>query len=188
MERDHMKITKTIVFAACAAASSAAMAGGFVLEIEDNNSLATAHHLGMFDIPGGSLVVEGTITEGDVDWFEFTLNNTASLSFFGAFGSGDGIMQIVSAGGDVLAFDDDSGVGFMPAIQIESLSAGSYFIGFSGFGDVDSSSVDSDELADGLGHSQDIGYKLNIGFSVVPAPGALALLGMGGMVATRRRR
>ena len=183
-----MKMTKTIVTAAFAAVSCSAFAGGFFLESEDNNSMATANDIGMFDIPGGSIAIEGLISEGDVDWYTFSLNNTASLSFFAAFGSGDGVMQIVSAGGDVLAFDDDSGVGFMPAIQIEDLLAGSYFIGFSGFGDVDSSSVDSDELADGLGHSESIAYKLNVGFSVVPTPGSLALLGMGGIVATRRRR
>jgi hypothetical protein len=97
-------------------------------------------------------------------------------------------MQIATGAGDVIAFDDDSGVGLMPALQIENLAAGTYYIGFSGFGDVDSSSVDSDELADGLGHDENFAYKLSIGFSVVPAPGAMALLGMGGMVMTRRRR
>ena len=97
-------------------------------------------------------------------------------------------MQIVSAGGDVIAFDDDSGVGFMPALQIENLAAGTYFIGLSGYEDVDATSVDTDELADGLGHSENFSYKLNAGFSVVPAPGAMALFGLGGILMTKRRR
>ncbi len=76
----------------------------------------------------------------------------------------------------------------MPAIQIESLAAGTYYVGLSGYEDVDSSSVDSDELADGLGHSENFGYKLSVGFTIIPAPGAMALMGMGGLMMARRRR
>jgi len=184
---------KTCILTASLAAAglaSAATAGSFFSETEDNNTLALANSLGSFDQPGGSIAIQGTLVEGDVDWFSFTLDNTASLSFFAAFtsSSGDGIMQIVADGGDVLAFDDDSGVGLMPAIQLSDLAAGTYFLGFSGFGDVDGTSVDSDELADGLGHSEDFAYKISVGFTVVPAPGSLALLGLGGAVAIRRRR
>lgn len=181
-----MKIM-TLGIAACA---TVANAGAFFSEVEDNNSIAMANDIGSFDTPGGSVAVDGTITRSDVDWFSFTLDNTASLSFFAAFsvGNGDGIMQLVTDTGDVIAFDDDSGVGLMPAIQVENLAAGTYYLAFGGFGDVDSTSVDTDELADGLSHTEDFGYKLSIGFSIVPAPGALALFGMGGIVMTRRRR
>lgn len=177
----------TIGLAACATVASA---GTFFSEVEDNNSIALANDIGVFDAPGGSVAIDGTITRSDVDWFSFTLNQTASLSFFAAFsvGDGDGIMQLVTDSGDVIAFDDDSGVGLMPAIQVADLDAGTYYIAFSGFGDVDSTSVDTDELADGLSHTEDFGYKLSVGFSIVPAPGALALLGLGGAVMTRRRR
>ena len=178
----------TILCAALATLAGSAQAG-FFSESEDNNTLALANDIGSFGAPGGSAVIDGVLDINDVDWFMFTLTDTASLSVFSAFGAnGDGLMQIVTAGGDVIAFDDDSGVGLMPAIQIENLAAGTYYMGFSGFGDVDSGSVDSDELADGLGHQENFGYKLTVGFSVVPAPGALALLGMGGVVMTRRRR
>ena len=177
--------------AALAAFSTVASAGAFFSEVEDNNTIAMANDIGTFDQPGGSVAIDGAISEGDVDWFSFTLNNTASLSFFAGFassGGSDGIMQIVAEGGDVIAFDDDSGIGFMPAIQLENLDAGTYYIGFSGFGDVDSSSVDTDELADGGGHSEDFGYKISVGFTIVPAPGAMALMGMGGLMIARRRR
>ena len=180
-----------LITTAIAAFSTAASAGAFFNEVEDNNTIAMANDVGTFDIPGGSVAIDGTIGPGDVDWFSFTLNNTASLSFFAGFassGGADGIMQVVSSTGDVLAFDDDSGVGFMPAIQLENLNAGTYYIGFSGFGDVDDSSVLSDELADGLGHQEDFGYKISVGFTIVPAPGAMALMGMGGILITRRRR
>ncbi len=172
------------------ACATVASAGTFFSETEDNNSLALADDIGTFSFPGGSVAIDGTLSEGDVDWFAFTLTDMASLSFFAAFtaGDGDGIMQLVTSSGDVIAFDDDSGIGLMPAIQVANLAAGDYYIGFSGFGDVDSGSVDSDELADGLGHDEDFGYKLSIGFSIVPAPGAMALFGMGGIMMTRRRR
>jgi hypothetical protein len=183
-----MKIT--IMTLGLAAVATVASAGGFFSETEDNNTLALANDLGNFDVPGGSIAIDGVLGDNDVDWYSFTLNNTASLSFFAAFtaGDGDGIMQIVDAGGDVIAFDDDSGIGLMPALSIASLDAGTYYIGFSGFGDVDFDSIDTDELADGAGHQENFGYKLSVGFSIVPAPGSLALLGMGGMMIARRRR
>lgn len=184
-----MKLTQTIAIMACGALSCTAFGGGIFLESEDNDSMMMANDIGIFDVPGGSIVIEGILSDNDVDWFSFTLNDTASLSFFAAFGaSGDGLMQIVTDGGDVIAFDDNSGAGFMPTIQLFDLDAGTYHIGFSGFGDIDAGSVDSDELADGIGHTENFAYKLSVGFSVVPAPSGLALLGMGGMVATRRRR
>lgn len=181
-----MKIMTT----ALAATATVASAGAFMSEVEDNNTLALANDIGTFSDPGGSVAIDGTLTVGDVDWFSFTLTQDASLSFFAAFsaGDGDGVMQLVTGAGDVIAFDDDSGVGLMPALQVENLVAGDYYIGFSGFGDVDSTSIDSDELADGSGHDEDFGYKLSVGFSIVPAPGSLALLGLGGMVMTQRRR
>ncbi len=164
---------------------------GIISESEDNNTLATANDLGIFSAPGGTVAIDGVIGDNDVDWFSFTINDLASLSFFAGFSAtsgADGVMQIVTAGGDVIAFDDDSGIGLMPAIQIVDLTAGTYYMGISGFGDVGFGSVDSDELADGIGHAQNFGYKISVGFTIIPAPGALALLGMGGLIVSRRRR
>ncbi len=180
----------TVCYMAVAALASVAHAGIFS-EVESNNTLATANDLGVFNYPGGSVAIDGTITNGDVDWFSFTLTDTATLSFFASFsasGGADGVMQIATVGGDVIAFDDDSGFGFMPAIQLVNLTAGTYHIGLTGFGDVDAGSVGSDDLADGIGHTQDFAYKISVGFTIVPAPGALALFGLGGLVASRRRR
>jgi len=178
-----------------AALATTAQAGGFFSEMESNDTLALANDVGVFDAPGGSLLVEGVLDVGDVDWFSFTLADTASFSVFALFSSSDsdGLMQVVTAGGDVIAFDDDSGIDLMPAIQLADLSAGTYFVGISGFGDVDSSSVDTDELADGHfdtgePHAETFGYKLNIGFTIVPAPGSLALCGIGGVMIARRKR
>ncbi len=183
------KQMKYMSIIAIAALSGSAMAG-IISETESNNTLGTANDIGTFAAPGGSIAIDGVLGANDVDWYSFTLSEDASLTFIAAFGpsTGDGMMQIVAAGGDVIAFDDDSGVGLMPAIQLEDLSAGIYYIGFSGYEDVDATSVDTDELADGQGHSENFAYKLNVGFTIVPAPGALALAGMGGLVAARRKR
>ena len=108
-----------------AACATVASAGTFFSEIEDNNTLALANDIGTFSAPGGSVAIDGTLSEGDVDWFAFSLTDSASLSFFAAFsaGDGDGIMQLVTGAGDVIAFDDDSGVGLMPAIQVADLAS-----------------------------------------------------------------
>lgn len=180
---------KTLSLFALACLAGTSVAGVFG-ETESNNTLATANHIGNFAAPGGSELISGVLGVGDVDWYSFTLAQASYLSVFAAFGdiSGDGALQIVTSGGDVIAFDDDSGVGLMPALQLVDLAAGTYYIGFSGFGDADSDSVDTDELFDGIGHDESFGYKLSVGFSIVPAPASAALLGMGGLVAARRRR
>jgi hypothetical protein len=40
----------------------------------------------------------------------------------------------------------------------------------------------------GTGHGENFTYKLLCGFNVVLTPDALALMGMGGLLAARRRR
>lgn len=181
-----MKTAALMVGLAMAAGTATA---GLFSESESNNTLATANFVGSFGFPGGSVIIDGVISEGDVDWFSFTLTNTASLAVFAGFSTpgADGVMQIVS-GADVIAFDDDSGVDLMPSLQIANLAAGTYSVGISGFGDAGAGSVDSDELFDGLGHDEDFAYKLVFGFTVVPAPASVAMLGFGGLVMARRRR
>lgn len=180
----------TLMLAAAAMGTTVANAQ-FMTEVESNNTLATANDIGTFSAPGGAMLVDGTIVQGDVDFFSFTLSDTASLAVFAAFATGggaDGVMQLIGADGVVIAFDDDSGIGLMPALQVASLSAGTYFIGLSGFGDQGAGSVGTTNIFTGGGHSQNFAYKLTFGFTVIPAPGALAMLGFGGALMARRRR
>lgn len=179
----------TTVLLGLAALAGTATAGVFD-EIESNNTLATANFVGSFGPPGGTILASGGIELGDVDWFEFSLTNTATLSFFAAFSgtlNADPALQVVNADGTVIAFNDDS-LGLLPAIQIAGLSAGNYFVGVSGFGDAFSDSVGTTNVFDGLGHEENFVYKLSIGASVVPTPASIAMLGLGGALMTRRRR
>ncbi len=183
-----MRVTTLL---AAVAVSTGAASAQFFSEIESNNTLATANFVGAFGVPGGSVLVDGAIGLGDADWFSFTLTDTASLAVFAGFSStagADGVMQLVDSNGIVIGFDDDNGVGLMPALQVESLAAGTYYVGISGFGDSFSSSVGTTDVFDGLGHEETFAYKLTIAATVVPAPASLAMLGLGGAFAARRRR
>lgn len=176
--------------AACGLVAGVASAGIFG-EVESNDTLATANDIGTFDAPGGVVLASGNIELGDADWFSFTLSDEATLSVFASFSgtpNADGVMQIVDSGGVVIAFDDDSGVGLMPSLQIAALSAGTYYVGMSGWGDQGIGSVGTTNIFDGVGHSQEFDYLLTIAATVVPAPGSVALLGLGGLAAARRRR
>ncbi len=180
----------TLMLAAAAMGTSAASAQ-FMTEVESNNTLATANNIGSFNAPGGSMLVDGVVGDADVDWFSFSLANTSSLAVFAAFSTSsgaDGVIQLVGADGVVIAFDDDSGIALMPALQVASLAAGTYYIGLSGFGDAGASSVGTTNIFDGIGHEENFAYKLTFGFTVIPAPGALAMLGFGGALMARRRR
>ncbi len=179
------------VMLAVAAMGTSLASAQFMTETESNNTLGTANNIGSFSVPGGSMLVDGSITQGDVDWFSFSLTNTSSLAVFAAFAStsgADGVMQLVGSDGVVIAFDDDGGIGLMPALQIASLAAGTYYIGLSGWGDQGASSVGTTNIFTGGGHSENFAYKMTFGFTVVPAPGALAMLGFGGAFMARRRR
>ena len=183
------------LFAAAGIAAFAVAANaGLITEFESNDTLATANDAGLIGPPGGSLLIDGTITEGDVDWFSFTL--TGDLTFGGAavFSSAagaDGQLMLVDSMGSIIAFDDDSNISLQPSITFGPLNAGTYFIGVSAFPDVGFGETPTlfDGLdASGAAHQENFAYKLIIGVNLIPAPGALALGGMGGLMMARRRR
>jgi len=190
---------KTLAVVVGAGAFVASASGQVQFESEPNDTLANANFVGTFVPLGGAIAIDGAIGAGDVDWFQFDLAATTTL-LFSAIGSttggADGQLMVVDGSGtDVLAFDDDSGPGLLPALQLFDLSAGSYFVGVSGFPDVTfaDGAVDNDVLFDGLdstgaAHQEVFDYKLTISANLVPTPGAAAVLGLGGLVATRRRR
>jgi hypothetical protein len=192
-----MKNTTFVV--AVIAGVAASSTGQIVFESEPNDVIAQANFAGAIDIPGGSIAIDGRMTSGDVDWFQVDLNGFATL-LLGATGSASAnadaqLMVVDGTGTDVLAFDDDSGVGTLPALQLVDLSAGTYYVGVSAFDDIVFSDdpVNTDTLFDGLNnsgnpHNGEFEYKLVIAANLIPTPGALAILGLGGLAATRRKR
>ncbi|MEM7756107.1 MAG: PPC domain-containing protein [Planctomycetota bacterium] len=179
--------------------SCAVSTGQIVFESEPNDTIANADFAGTFTQPGGSVAIDGTITAGDVDWFQINLNQASTL-LLSAIGSAtvdadSQLMVVDGSGTDVLAFDDDSGPGLLSALQLFNLSAGTYFVGVSAFDDITflDDAVNTDTLFDGLDnagapHDGAFEYKLAIAVNLVPTPGAAAVLGGAGLMLARRRR
>ncbi|MEL6739316.1 MAG: pre-peptidase C-terminal domain-containing protein [Planctomycetota bacterium] len=191
-------MTLKICAAAALCAASGIASAALVVESEPNDVIAMANDLGTFGPPGDAVVIDGTITGGDVDWFEFTITSASPLTVAAAFDptlAGDGQMMLVDSSGVVLAFDDDSNIGLMPSLQITGLTAGTYYIGISGFADVGifDDPTGTTDIFDGLqddgsAHGEEFMYKMTLGMNIVPTPASAALLGLGGLCMVRRRR
>lgn len=144
-------IALTIVGLAAAAGTANA---SLILESEPNNTAATANPIGTFNIPGGSILIDGTITPGtlgtpntpgtagDVDWFGFTVTGSAmgvaSIYSLNPSGTGNSELWLVDSNGTVLAFNDDgnpAGGQFMSSIFNLTLMPGNYFLVVSGDND-----------------------------------------------------
>ncbi len=201
---------KSFVLSAAAIAACAGFAhASLIVETESNNTAATANNIGSFGVPGGSVLVDGTITPGglgiagDVDWFRFTVGGTATVvtSVFSLDNNrADSELWLVAGNGTtILAYNDDGnpggGSGGMSSLIRLNLAPGNYYLALSGFND----GGIPNNLPDGFngggmpgpgaeGHGENFTYKLLVGFNIVPTPGAIALFGIGGMMAARRRR
>lgn len=202
--------------AAVALLAGSAQAGVFA-ESEGNNTVGTANFLGVYGQPGGSILVDGhlspgggtvAVLPGDVDWFSFTVTGPSVLvaSIFTLTPGTpnyipDSQLILIDAFGNILATNDDGNPGggsiYMSSIAPISLAAGTYFIGVTGYNDLSLPGPGPNGLgnvlpdglnASGSPHTEDFDYKLIIGLNIVPTPSAAALLGLGGLVAGRRRR
>lgn len=159
-----------------------------VFESEPNDTAATANNLGIVHI--GHLVSANWVPGGggqvfNTDWFTFTLPDTGFLWDIETLpdfqGLGDGIADTrlflySDAGNTLIDSDDDGGLldpdtGFGLSL-LTGIAPGTYWLENRGFTDDDG----------------DTGVDYFLSFTKIPAPGALALLGLAGLAGTRRRR
>lgn len=193
-------MSKAVIASAALAFLAGTAHGAIYVESELNNTPATANFVGLYGPPGDSILIDGTLAPGDVDWFVFTV--TGPTTFVASIFSlnnplADSMLILVDAAGGILAFNDDGNPGggspYMSSLAPILLGPGTYYLGVAGYNDL-GLGLGGPFLPDGINnatgapHTQDFDYKLIVGLNITPAPGAAALLGMAGLVASRRRR
>jgi MYXO-CTERM domain-containing protein len=155
--------------------------------------------------PGMTMTTGALGGNGEIDWYSFTIGGITggagdfltidtfgSTLMGGSFGNGnDSEIGLYSSSGALIATNDDfdfgggnllSFLGFGAGQSGGDLAAGTYYLAVGGFNTTfgPGFGVTSDSPVNG-------NYKLTITTNV-PAPGALALVGMAVLVGVRRRR
>jgi hypothetical protein len=181
-------------------------------EFRTASSIANgSHNFGTLNGNGVTLSYDGSHVSGGLDFITFTIDQpVANLGdylniqmLFGATGGmTDTEMALFGPDGSLIASDDDGNVGFSSQLSYGaadpfasggtdeiaagfnglSLAAGTYTIGTGGFNTTWASTLGGAHLPGTNAGT----YRLDITF--VPTPGAAALLGLGGLMAARRRR
>ena len=173
----NMKVLATTLCVLAAAGT----ANASFSDLEDNNTIGASNFIGSFGGGDFNEIGTGTISEGDVDWFSFTITNIATIQFdqlaSADFNTTASLQLVDSDMSTILASGQDT---VSPlGIQAVTLAAGTYYVGVTG-GVSDYASVVLDGSGMGAAHTDSFGYKLVIGASVVPVPPAafagLALL------------
>ena len=146
---------------------------------------------------GGMLMAQTPYVSNTVQWYKVTLTSaipanemfrvhTAGNTLVGGqFGSEDTEIALFNSLGAVLGNSDDTGSLRWSDIQTSNLAAGDYYIAASAY-----------NLAVGAGFTATVVDAVlaggavtgDIKLTIIPAPGSLALLGLGGLIAGRRRR
>lgn len=187
---------KNMILATTALCAMAGAANANIFfETEVNNTIPQANPIGTYGFPGDSVLVDGRIVPGDVDWFRIVLTGqtrmvAAAFALPASTFTTDGQLMVVDSSNAIVAFDDDNNIGFMPSLEV-TLGAGTYYIGISGFDDGNAGGPL--QIFDGLStngrpHTQDWRYKLVIGMNI-PTPAGAAVLGLMGLgMGLRRRR
>jgi len=158
---------------------------------------AGAQNLGTL-APGGMLMAQTPYVSNTVQWYKFTLGTAipagdqfAAHTFGntligGQFAAGDTEIAIFNALGNVIGNNDDNPNGAWSLISnTTGLAAGDYYVAASAY-----------NLTVGAGFTATVADFVPTGGSVtgdikltiIPTPSALAVLGLGGLIATRRRR
>lgn len=179
---------------ACASVASAAMQPLWN-EVEPNDTIATAianNFIGSAVPPGAGSSIEGYLNSGNVDWYAFSVSDSAYIGAAGFDNGGvgaDAQFQLINAAGTIIEWDDDDGVGLMPSLEA-TVPAGTYLLGVSAYADV-TSTTGLTQLLDGVDNltggptEANFTYKVSIVTNVVPEPTSLVLLVLGTLI--RRR-
>jgi len=158
----------------------------------------SATNLGTFaNTENNPLTANGTLAAGEIKWYKFTVasaigagnlyewlqinTNGSALST-----NNDTEIGLFNAGGDLLAEDDDGGDGLLSLLQYGNgglqgagLAAGDYYLALGAF---------NTTFSGGFGATSASTYTGAFQLNLIPAPGAMALLGLGGLIVGRRRR
>ncbi len=132
-------------------------------------------------------MIMSTLDEGEVEFFEFDYDGTSDFAISTAGTdldpSNDTELALYDSSGAVVLTNDDSGT-LLSALVVSGgdLDAGTYFLAAGGF----NTTFGDDFQATST--SVNSGPLTITGLSVVPEPTSLALLGLGGLAALRRRR
>ena len=127
-----------------------------------------------FDVEGGA---------GGLDW---SIDTFGSSNTGGSFGDDDTELALYDSAGNVIATNDDAipGTNFLSELlsdDVGALADGTYYIAAGAFNSVFADAFDASSTSTAVGTT-----VLNVSF--IPAPASLAMLGLGGLAAARRRR
>jgi len=175
---------------ACAAALALSVTGsalgGFIDNDPANDVQSGADTV---VLNGGSAVFMANLISGqtgDVDWFTFdapanSIIVIAIIPLDVPLQSPNTILGLFDAGGNLLEFSDDASFpnNLGSFIAYETTGADTYWFAVSGMGDAANFNGS---------HSQTGLYTVKISVVPIPTPGAIALAGLAGLAATRRRR
>ncbi|GIV17834.1 MAG: hypothetical protein KatS3mg022_3269 [Armatimonadota bacterium] len=189
-----LKIKAAVTVAiTCIAAALPVLAGSPIPEIEPNNTFGTAQLIARsLFTPTGSVSILGSISPGDVDYFEVPLLAgdffAAQLVIVPGPQGNSSVLGTYDPGASLVAYDL-----FAPNVLAGLVSSnGGWRVAVSGYPDVGSTFLGDDGVAFNGTHGQSFGYLLTLSLIPVPEPGGILALGTGiaGLLgySVRRRR